>query len=145
MGIGQKNLVNLSGDDKGEPTPKKAKEPAPTQAADRDLRTRIAGIFARIADASEARGDQVLADILREDMQVMAVGLVSLTRPVRALRAPLLFALGVIEPVMAFSRTGRIMLERLLDRRAARQTEDDPGTPGHDHFGVEHDPGVSVR
>ena len=126
MPIGQKNLVDLPGGDKSGDAPPKKKEAPPTQAADRDLRTRIAGIFDRLAEAADARGDHELAEILREDSPVMSVGLVSLTRPVKALRVPLIFALGIIEPVMAFSRVGRVMLERLLDRRAARADEGEP-------------------
>lgn len=118
MGIGQDNIVDLKGSgekSKGE----KPKTAPPTQAADRDLRSRLEDVFARIADAAEARGDMDLAAVLREDSPVMATGLVSLTRPVRALRTPIVMLLGIVEPVMAFSRVTRMMFYRFLDRRGA--------------------------
>lgn len=130
MGIGQKNLVDLPGGG-GDKPPKaeKVKAAPPTQSADRDLRGRLEAVFVRIADAAEARGDLELSEILREDSPVMATGLVSLTRPVRALRTPIVMALGFVEPFMAFSRVVRVMLGRVMDRRGTQLTDDDPGVP----------------
>lgn len=127
----QVKIVDLQGGGGGKaPGPPKTKPPAesPTakRTADRDLRARLETIFDRIGDAAEARGDEELADVVREDKEVMAGGLVSLTTPFKALRTPLLFALGIVEPVMAFSRIVRLMLGRTLDHRAEKR---DPGSP----------------
>lgn len=136
MAIGQKNIVDMGpgkdkpSDDSGTSKPKPSA--AATQAADRadrDLRSRLETIFERIADAADARGDEELADIVRDDVKVMANGLVSLTRPMRALRAPLLLLLAVVEPVMAFSRVTRVIVGRYLDRRSERQTTVDTPAP----------------
>lgn len=121
MPIGQENIVDMGkpeGDGERKTPPKPS--PAATDRADRDLKTRLEEIFRRIADAAEARGDDELADIIREDMKVMATGLVSLTRPLRALRGPLMLLLAIVEPFMAFSRVTRVMLGRFMDRRAER-------------------------
>lgn len=118
MGFGQENIVDLKG--AGEkPKAEKPKAAVPTATADKELRGRLEEVFVRIADAADARGDTELADIVREDGPVMATGLVSLTRPVRALRTPIVMALGIVEPVMAFSRVARMMVYRFFDRRGA--------------------------
>jgi hypothetical protein len=90
-------------------------------ASETDLRSRLTIVFGRIADAADARGDSELATVVREDMDVMATGLVSLTRPFTALRTPLLLVLAIVEPVMAFSRIARLMLGRIVVRRAHRE------------------------
>lgn len=104
---------------------------AKKSSTDNDLKSRLHTVFDRIADAAEARGDSELAEVLREDRDVMATGLVSLTRPLAALRTPLLAVLAIIEPVMAFSRIGRLAFGRVLVRRAERATDgmEVPGDP----------------
>lgn len=99
-------------------------------ATDTDLKSRLHTVFDRIADAAEARGDDELASTIRTDRDVMATGLVSFTRPFMALRTPLLLVLAVVEPLMAFSRIGRLMFGRVLDRRAER-AEPTPDVPGN--------------
>jgi hypothetical protein len=99
-----------------------------------DLKSRLTTVMGRIADAAEARGDDELAGTIRDDMDIMATGLVSLTRPLTALRTPLLLLLAIIEPVMAFSRIVRLMLGRAMTRRAEhadRATEEPPGATGN--------------
>lgn len=126
MAIGQQNIVDMGGegDGDGKSTPKpKPSAAKPTVSEDRDLRGRITSILNRIAEAAEARGDEELAEVLREDTAVMATGLVSLTRPFRALRGPIVLLLGIVEPVMAFSRFGRLMVYRMMDRRAEKVAE----------------------
>lgn len=118
-------VVNLTGKDNPESDKPKSSPKQPTQTEDRALRGRLVSVFDRIATAAEARGDDELAGIIREDTEVMAAGLVSLTRPIRALRAPIIIALGIIEPVMAFSRVARVMLGRAIERRHMRHEAED--------------------
>lgn len=130
----QAKIVDLDpGKDKdgkdGKTPPRTATAQKKAVATDSDLKARLLTCFERIADAAEARGDEELAGAVREDMGVMAGSLVSLTRPLTALRAPLLLGLAVLEPVMAFSRLGRLMFGRLTDRRM-REPETDV-TPGN--------------
>lgn len=129
MSPSQVKIVDLPGGDKGDKPaekPSKTKPAPPTVTADRDLKSRLAACFTRIADAAENRGDMELAEIIREDTDVMAGGLVSLTRPIRALRTPIVLVLGIVEPVMAFSRVTRVMVGRLLDHRAERRADREP-------------------
>lgn len=124
--IGQKNIVDLpggkdSGKDGGDGKSKSKPAARPTVTEDRDLRSRLSGIFDRIAESAEARGDSELAEVIREDTRVMATGLVSLTRPFKLLRAPVVMLLGIVEPVMAFSRITRLILDRLLEQRAEKR------------------------
>jgi hypothetical protein len=82
-----------------------------------ELTLRLSQVFDRIVKILEARGDEELAEVIREDSSAMGQGLVSLTRNVKVLRGPLLFLLNLIEPVMAFGRVGRILFYRLRIRR----------------------------
>lgn len=97
----------------------------PTEA---DLKGRLAACIDRIAAAAEVREDEELAEILHEDRDIIVNGLVSLTRPFRALRAPLVVLLAIIEPVMAFTRIGRLMLERVMTRKT-RVTRSEDSQP----------------
>lgn len=138
MPIDQKNIVDLAAESGGEHGDKKKQPPPPSQAsqdrADRDLRTRLEGVFDRIAEAAEVRGDIELADAIAEDAKVMAQGLVSFTRPLRALRGPLLLLLGIVEPFMAFRRVGMLLFGRWYVRRRGDTPEtpepDEPIDPG---------------
>src|ERR1700741_1473749 len=65
------------------------------------LRARLTDVFGRIAEALEARGDEELAEAIREDTTAMSQGLVSLTNRVVFLRAPLAFGLALAAPVVA--------------------------------------------
>jgi hypothetical protein len=94
-------------------------------ATDNELKSRLTGVFDRIAEAADARGDEELADIIREDRDVMAGGIVSLTRPFMALRAPVVLALAIVEPVMAFGRLARLMIGRAMVNRAERKAQPD--------------------
>lgn len=91
-----------------------------TAATESELKGRLHSVFDRVADSVEARGDEELAEILREDRDVMAQGLVSLTRPFLPLRTVIMLGLSVVEPVMAFGRLGRLVVERVLINRAAK-------------------------
>lgn len=133
----QVKLVDLPGGgkdndgaDKGRSAPSSSRpsrpSPKKSAASDTDLKSRLHTVFDRIADAAEARGDEELATVVREDRDVIAAGLVSLTRPFQALRTPLLFVLAVTEPVMAFSRIVRLMVGRVFVMRAERTAEKPP-------------------
>jgi hypothetical protein len=91
--------------------------------SEKDLAERLYGCFERIANALDERGDEELADILREDAGIMAQGLVSLTRPFTILRTPLLATIAVVEPVLAFGRVVRVAAYRWSDRRAEKHAE----------------------
>lgn len=95
-----------------------SKRRAPSAKAENELRERLTDCFERIALALEVREDDELADIIREDAEVMANGLVFMTRPIAVLRLPLLFAVAVVEPVLAFGRILRVLASRVGERRA---------------------------
>lgn len=113
-------------DDKsGKSKPKSSKPKSrSTTTAERELRGRLAACFERIAASLEQRGDDELAEIVRDDAEIMSQGLVSLTRPFRALRTPLLAAVAIVEPVLAFGRIFRVLAGRFVERRAARAEEE---------------------
>jgi hypothetical protein len=83
-----------------------------------ELRGRLSDVFERLAEWLEGRGDAELAGIIREDSKAMVGGLVSLTRPAAWLRPPMLAALSVVEPVLAFGRVLRVLGGRWAERRA---------------------------
>lgn len=131
-------VVDLTGKDTAADSGSKSDgKPKVTQAArkraeqsDSDLRARLETVFDRIADAADARGDDELATAVREDLEVMATGLVNLTKPFKALRRPIVGALAVVEPFMAFGRVGRLLFGRALDRRR-QPTDSTPETDGN--------------
>lgn len=88
-----------------------------------ELMSRLERICERIAQVLDSRGDEELASAIREDRDAMGQGLVSLTRNVKFLRGPLLMALNLIEPGLAFGRVGRILYIRFVDRQARIQME----------------------
>lgn len=88
-----------------------------------ELASRLDRTFDRIAIALDQRGDDELASVIREDAGAMSQGLVSLTRSVKFFRSPLLMALNLIEPVLAFGRVGRIMYVRFAERQARVASE----------------------
>lgn len=130
----QVSIVDLPSAEKDDITAKNAAKPSSRSsrssttakkratATDNELKTRLTGVFDRIADAADARGDEELAEVLREDRDVMASGIVSLTRPFVVLRAPVVLLLAVVEPVMAFGRLARLAIGRVMDSRADRKT-----------------------
>lgn len=113
-----------SPDDK--PSRKTARSSAKSAKEDRDLKNRLTACFERVADALDTRGDEELADLVRADTDIMSNGLVSLTRPLQALRTPLVLVISVIEPALAFGRILRVLAGRMAERRmmnAAAQEE----------------------
>jgi hypothetical protein len=89
-------------------------------ASDGEVSSRLGRVFERIAEAREARDDIELATVIREDADAMTQGFISITSNVPFLRMPLIMALNVFEPLLAFSRVGRILLWRFLERRQRR-------------------------
>lgn len=87
---------------------------------DAEVRTRLENAFTHIVEWREARGDQELAEIIREDGPAMAQGGVAFTRGIPALRTPLILFLDLLEPILAFHRVGRTLLIRVLYRRQLR-------------------------
>jgi len=102
---------------------KSRKRPAASARAENELKGRLVGCFERIAESLYARQDEELAELVREDAEVIAQGLVSLTRPFTALRGIVLAIVAIIEPLMAFGRIGRVLLGRMAERRSARAQE----------------------
>jgi hypothetical protein len=103
-----------------------------TAKADTDLRGRLESCFERIAAALQERGDFELAELIADDAPVMAAGLVSLTRPFKAFRTPLLVLIAVVEPALAFGRVARVLVSRFRIRqweRAHGQDVDQPEQP----------------
>ncbi len=137
----QQKIVDLPGGKQekggggGKPPPSSSPRQSPrartAAAVEKDLKERLTTVFTRIADAADARGDMELAEVVRDDTEIMATGLVSLTRPFMLLRTPLLLLLAVVEPVMAFGRIGRLTLERVLIRRERRKDEARESTDPH--------------
>lgn len=119
----QRDLTDLEPDDE---TPKtkggssRRNQSRGKGLSDAGLRKKLNDCLERIADTLEVREDEELSALIREDADVIAAGLVSLTRPFQVLRVPLLALVAVVEPALAFGRIGRILLGRWADRRAAR-------------------------
>jgi len=119
----QVDLDDLSPNEKEKESKPKTRSSSTRRAgakSEKDLADRLYGCFERIANALDERGDEELADILREDAGIMAQGLVSLTRPFVILRTPLLAAIAIVEPVLAFGRVVRVAAWRMSQRRAER-------------------------
>jgi len=119
--------LDLSGKE-SEPAEEKAKPKRRTDSAQAKrerragtspdkLRGRLQAVFERLAEWLEGRGDEELAQAIREDAGAMTGGLVAATRPLAWLRQPLLLLLALAEPVLAFGRVGRILLTRWQARR----------------------------
>jgi hypothetical protein len=102
-----------------------SKSQAAVKREDGELRGKLDRALDRIAKTLEARGDHELAEVIREDGEQIAQGLMSLTNGVKFLRGPLVFLLNVVEPVLAFGRITRILYHRWQDRAARRQWERD--------------------
>lgn len=134
MPIGQQSIVDL--DKKTEATetaagkkPRSTAKKNPPGPSDADLKTRLGGVFDRLAESASVRGDDELAEVIREDGPTMVNALVSMTRPFKALRAPLVLLLGVAEPVIAFQRVARIVISRVMFRRTEKPVEGENVNP----------------
>ena len=126
MPSSQVKLNELSpGEDDGDDKPKRTTQRSrrTTQRAESELVSRLYNCFERIANALRDRGDHELAEAVEEDAQVMAAGLVSMTKPIAVLRTPLVILVALVEPLLAFGRIFRIIAGRIMVRRAERQQE----------------------
>lgn len=94
-----------------------------SKSDDSGLVTRLDTAFVKLADQMLARGDDELAEALREERHAMSQGLVSLTATLTLLRLPLVVFMSLVEPVLAFWRVGRILFVRLLAWRERRIAE----------------------
>jgi hypothetical protein len=83
---------------------------------DTDLVARFRSAFDKLADRLAER-DEELSAAISEESEGMAKGLVSVTRTVPFLRAPLFILFGILEPILAFWRVGSIFVRRWLDHR----------------------------
>lgn len=119
-------------------SPRRAKPTASESRIESELLSRLDRVFDRIALTLEARGDDELAGVIREDKGAMSQGLASLTHAVKFLRGPLLMSLNLVEPALAFGRVTRVLYSRWIERqtriaeeRAEREREQSPvvGTP----------------
>lgn len=119
----QTSIEDLGPDDPPKPTGGKkassSSKASKTRAKndEKDLKERLTNLFDRIADALKERGDSELGDIFEEDAEVMASGLVSLTRPLVVLRKPLVIVVALVEPILSFGRVVRVLIGRLAERR----------------------------
>lgn len=84
---------------------------------------RLNTALTKLADQMAARGDDELADAIRDERSAMSQGLVSLTSSIPVLRVPLVILLSLLEPVLAFWRVGRILFMRFLFWRQGRMEE----------------------
>lgn len=91
-----------------------------SKSDDSSLVTRLDTAFVKLADQMLARGDDELAEALREERHAMSQGLVSLTATLTVLRFPLIVFMSLIEPVLAFWRVGRILIMRFFGWRERR-------------------------
>lgn len=87
---------------------------------DTSLVARLDTAFTKIADQIAARGDEELAEAIREERHPMSQGLVSLTATLTPLRWPLVVLMALIEPLLAFWRVGRLLLIRFIGWRERR-------------------------
>lgn len=85
-----------------------------------DVGRRLGTIFERLAQSVEGRGDEELAEMIREDREAMVGGLVNLTSKAPGLAPGVMAVLAVLEPLIAFGRIFRLLLRRTGDRRAER-------------------------
>lgn len=122
--------IEALGDDEAPDEKRERKSSARTSRADTELHRRLKEMFGRIAERLEERGDQDLADVIREDADVLAGGLVSFTRPLRVARTVVLGIVAVIEPLLAFWRIGRELLARHMERRERRAREAEAAATG---------------
>lgn len=90
---------------------------------DAEVTSRLARALDRVVKALEARGDEELASIIREDGDAIQQGIVSLTQNVKVLRRPLIFLLNLVEPALAFGRIGRVLFGRWNERAQRKNWE----------------------
>lgn len=112
---------------RGKTARKRTSRPRPT---DTQLSGRLEGMLERLTTTLRERGDDELAEAVERDGAVMANALVNITKPVKWLRIPLIAIIGIVEPGLAFGRTGRIVAGRWAARRARSAPGAQPGEPG---------------
>lgn len=86
-----------------------------------EIHSRFSRFLDRVAEWRDARDDDELAQVVREDNDMMSQGIVSLTNSFNPLRGPVIMFLNIIEPVLAFGRVVRILISRWFARRQPEQ------------------------
>lgn len=90
-------------------------------ATDSELRHQLNRAFQGLIRGREAKGDEELADALKEEGDAMTESFVTLTDNVKPLRMPLVIILNLVITLLAFGRVGGILLTRLTSWRVRRQ------------------------
>lgn len=84
---------------------------------ERDIRVRLERTQARLIEALEGREDFEMAAILKEDGRAMIGGLIYVCGNATWLRSPIITAMTIIEPLLAFGRTFKTLVGRWTARR----------------------------
>lgn len=90
---------------------------------EKEVREQLTRAFDGLAKGRDARGDEELAEAIREEGDAMTEGFVALTNNVKPFRLPLVIILNVVITLLAFGRVGGILWQRFLARRERIQTE----------------------
>src|ERR1700727_437506 len=101
----------------GESKPKTAASVKAEERVATGIHSRFSRFLDRVAEWRDARDDDELARVVREDNDMMSQGVVSLTNSFNPLRGPVIMFLNIIEPVLAFGRVVRILISRWFAKR----------------------------
>lgn len=93
------------------------------RAWEKDIRERCERTQARLVEWLEGREDEELAMVLREDGMAMIGGLIAVCGQAAWLRTPIVAAMTIFEPLIAFGRLIRVLGGRLRDMRVRQQVE----------------------
>lgn len=98
-----------------------AGEPASQQRkTESEIRSGLNQAFEKLAANRYAKDDQELGDAITEEGPAMTEGIVTLTEGAPVFRQPILILLNVAIILLAFSRVGGILIDRVQQRRAER-------------------------
>lgn len=98
-------------------------KPTGESFTEREVRHQLDRAFDGLAKTRDARGDEELAEAIREEGDAMTEGFVTLTNNLKPLRLPLIILLNVVITLLAFGRVGGILWERLKARRERKLAE----------------------
>jgi hypothetical protein len=90
---------------------------------ERDIRVRIERTQARLVEWLEGREDYELATVIKEDGKAMVGGIIYICGSAVWLRAPILAAMTIVEPMVAFGRLAKVLSTRWIARRQRKQQE----------------------
>lgn len=80
-------------------------------------------VLDRVAEQREVKGDDELAEAIRETKDAIVKGFMQVTKTVAVLRQPLIFVLAIADPILAFWKVGSILTRRWFERRARKLQE----------------------